>query len=80
MPITLDGEVLGCMNLTWRTRVISLSRTAERHGEDLREAIREVERRIAQAMQRAIDPAARSAPNGATRVETAYRPRARARA
>jgi hypothetical protein len=39
-----------------------------------------VERRIAQAMQRAIDPAARSAPNGATRVETAYRPRARARA
>jgi len=80
MPIVLDGEVLGCMNLTWRTKVISLTRMVERHGDDLREAIRHVEQRIAQAMGRAPDAAARTPLNGASRVETAYRPRARARA
>lgn len=56
MPIVLDGEVLGCMNLTWRTKVISLTRMAERHGDDLRGAIRELEQRIAQAMRRSSDP------------------------
>jgi IclR family mhp operon transcriptional activator len=80
MPIVVDGEVLGCMNLTWRTKVISLARMVERHGDDLRDAIRQVEQRIAQAMGRSADTAARSAQNGATRLETAYRPRARARA
>lgn len=55
MPIVLDGEVLGCMNLTWRTKVISLTRIAERHGDDLRGAIRELEQRIAQAMGRSSD-------------------------
>ncbi|HEY0877501.1 MAG TPA: helix-turn-helix domain-containing protein [Zeimonas sp.] len=79
MPIVVDGQVLGCMNLTWRTRVISLARMAERHGGDLREAIRQVEQRIAQTM----DPPSRAVPrpsvNGAPRLETANRPRARAR-
>lgn len=80
MPIVLDGEVLGCMNLTWRTKVISLARMAERHGDDLREAIREVERRLAQAMGRTTDAAGRTAVNGADRVETTYRPHTRTRA
>jgi IclR family mhp operon transcriptional activator len=80
MPIVLGEEVLGCMNLTWRTKVFSLARMAERHGDDLRAAIHEVERRLAQAMGRSSDAAARTAVNGANRVETANRPRTRARA
>lgn len=80
MPIVLDGEVLGCMNLTWRTKVISLARMAERHGDDLRAAIGAVEQRIAQAMGRSSNTAPRSAPNGASRVESPYRPGSRPRA
>lgn len=80
MPIVLDGEVAGCMNLTWRTKVISLTCMVERHGDDLRDAIRDLEQRIAQATGRAADAATRGALNGANRVETAYRPRTRARA
>lgn len=80
MPIVVDGQVLGCMNLTWRTRVMSLTRMAERHGDDLREAIRQVEQRTAQTMDRPFEAASRTPANGGSRLEAANRPRTRARA
>lgn len=80
MPIVLDGEVLGCMNLTWRAKVVPLARMVERHADDLRAAIRDVERRIAQAVGRLAHPAAQHPLHGASRLEASYRPRTRARA
>ncbi|NEK59286.1 helix-turn-helix domain-containing protein [Geodermatophilus sabuli] len=45
MPVRLDGRVAGCINLTWRREVLSLSTAVRRHLEDLRTAVATVEER-----------------------------------
>jgi IclR family mhp operon transcriptional activator len=43
MPIRIDGQVLGCINLTWKTQSMSLSTAVKRHLGALTEAVRTVE-------------------------------------
>ena len=45
MPILVDGQVLGCMNLTWKKRLMAASQEVERLLEILRDAVRSVEQR-----------------------------------
>ncbi|MGY1616997.1 helix-turn-helix domain-containing protein [Geodermatophilus sp. SYSU D00691] len=45
MPIRLGGRVVGCINLTWRRRIVSLTGMVQLHLEDLRAAVRAVEER-----------------------------------
>jgi IclR family mhp operon transcriptional activator len=45
MPVRLEGRVLGCINLTWRRQVMSLTGMVQRHLGDLRAAVRTVEDR-----------------------------------
>jgi len=45
MPIRLDDRVVGCINLTWWRRVVSLTGIVQLHLEDLRTAVRTVEER-----------------------------------
>jgi IclR family transcriptional regulator, mhp operon transcriptional activator len=64
MPIRVNGQVLGCINLTWRRRVMTLTQVVERHLDDLRSATRAVEERVP-----AVDPGifTRSHPEESTR-------------
>jgi IclR family transcriptional regulator, mhp operon transcriptional activator len=48
MPIRLEGRVLGCINLTWRMKVLSVAEMTRRHLDDLRGAVATVERRAAE--------------------------------
>jgi IclR family mhp operon transcriptional activator len=45
MPIRLEGRVLGCINLTWRMKVMTVAEMARRHLDDLRGAVAVVEQR-----------------------------------
>jgi IclR family transcriptional regulator, mhp operon transcriptional activator len=45
MPIRLDGRVLGCVNLTWRMKVMTVAQAARRHLDDLRGAVASIEQR-----------------------------------
>lgn len=45
MPVRLEGRVLGCINLTWHRRVLSLTGMVQRHLDDLRTAVGTVEER-----------------------------------
>jgi IclR family transcriptional regulator, mhp operon transcriptional activator len=45
MPVRVDDQVVGCINLTWRRQVLSLPTAVQRHLEDLRTAVRTVEER-----------------------------------
>ena len=45
MPVRLGDRVLGCINLTWRRQVVSLTRVVQRHLGDLQTAVRTVEER-----------------------------------
>jgi IclR family transcriptional regulator, mhp operon transcriptional activator len=45
MPIRLEGRVLGCINLTWRMKVMTVAEMARRHLDDLRGAVVVVEQR-----------------------------------
>jgi IclR family mhp operon transcriptional activator len=47
MPIMVNDQVLGCVNLTWRLRVMTVRQIAERHLEDLRAAVTAIEQRAA---------------------------------
>ncbi len=46
MPITVAGQVIGCVNLTWRRRVLTLEQVTSRHLGDLRAAVRAIEERV----------------------------------
>jgi IclR family mhp operon transcriptional activator len=46
MPVMVDGQVLGCVNLTWRASVMSVRKIAECHLGDLRSAIAEIQERL----------------------------------
>jgi IclR family transcriptional regulator, mhp operon transcriptional activator len=43
MPIRVAGQVLGCVNLTWRLDVMSVAEAAHRHQEALRKAVHAIE-------------------------------------
>jgi IclR family mhp operon transcriptional activator len=43
MPIRVEGRVLGCVNLTWRMRVMTVADIARRHLGDLRAAVVAIE-------------------------------------
>lgn len=45
MPIRANGQVLGCVNLTWRMTVLTLRQVTDRHLGPLRDAVRAIERR-----------------------------------
>jgi IclR family mhp operon transcriptional activator len=45
LPIMLDGNVLGCVNLTWRRAAVTLEQVVERHLVDLRAAVQAIRQR-----------------------------------
>lgn len=47
VPIRLHGEVLGCVNMTWRKTVMSAQEAARRHLDDLQAAVHRIEERAA---------------------------------
>ena len=49
MPIRVNGQVLGCVNLTWRMKVLTVRQVAERYLGDLRAAIHTVQKRAVAA-------------------------------
>ncbi|WP_256255039.1 IclR family transcriptional regulator C-terminal domain-containing protein [Streptomyces sp. cf124] len=59
VPIHVHGEVLGCVNVTWRRRVMSAQEVARRHLHDLQDAVRRIEEGVAaEAPRRLGGPAA----------------------
>ncbi|MFI7294794.1 IclR family transcriptional regulator C-terminal domain-containing protein [Streptomyces sp. NPDC050121] len=49
VPIRLHGEVLGCVNVTWRKTVMSVQEVARRHLDDLQAAAHRIEERASAA-------------------------------
>ncbi|WP_286247815.1 helix-turn-helix domain-containing protein [Streptomyces graminofaciens] len=49
VPIRVHGEVLGCVNVTWRKSVMSAQEVARRHLDDLRAAVHRIEERVVEA-------------------------------
>jgi IclR family transcriptional regulator, mhp operon transcriptional activator len=49
MPIRTGGHVLGCVNLTWRRKALTLTEVVQRYAGDLRAAITTIENRLADA-------------------------------
>lgn len=47
MPIAAGGQVIGCLNLTWRASVLTEAQVAQRHLGDLRAAVDSIERLVA---------------------------------
>lgn len=47
LPIVVNGQVLGCVNLTWRSTVMTVRQIAERHLDDLQAAIVAIQKRAA---------------------------------
>jgi IclR family mhp operon transcriptional activator len=45
MPICVDGHVLGCINLTWKTKLMTIATAVKRHLGALSEAVKTIERR-----------------------------------
>ncbi len=45
MPILVDGQVLGCINLTWKVKLMTLSQVVAQHLNTLRAAVKSVEER-----------------------------------
>jgi hypothetical protein len=48
MPIRLEGTVLGCINLTWRMKVMTVAEMTRRHLDGLRGEVSAVERRVSE--------------------------------
>jgi IclR family transcriptional regulator, mhp operon transcriptional activator len=44
MPIAVGGQVIGCLNLTWRMSVLTEGQVAERYLGDLQAAVRSIEK------------------------------------
>ena len=49
MPIRAGGEVIGCVNLTWRMKALTVAQLVDRYGDDLRAAVAAIEQRLAGA-------------------------------
>jgi IclR family mhp operon transcriptional activator len=54
MPIRAGGHVLGCVNLTWRRKALTLTEVVQRYAGDLHGAITTIESRLADA---GVEPA-----------------------
>jgi IclR family mhp operon transcriptional activator len=52
VPIRMHGEVLGCVNVTWRRTIMSAQEAAKRHLQDLNAAVHKIEQQIATAAPR----------------------------
>jgi IclR family mhp operon transcriptional activator len=67
MPVMVDGQVLACVNLTWRCGVMTVRQIADRHLADLRAAVSAIEDRAAALVggggrvRAAAEPSPRSA-------------------
>jgi IclR family mhp operon transcriptional activator len=46
MPICVNGHVMGCINLTWKTKLMSTATAVKRHLGALSEAVKAVEKRV----------------------------------
>jgi IclR family mhp operon transcriptional activator len=49
LPISVDGTVVGCVNLTWIAKVSSVQEIVRRHLASLKEATEEISRRMREA-------------------------------
>lgn len=49
MPIQVQDEVLGCVNLTWRMSVLTIQQVTSRHPAELRAAVQAIGNRAATA-------------------------------
>jgi IclR family mhp operon transcriptional activator len=49
MPIRTGGHVIGCVNLTWRRKALTLTEVVQRYAGDLRAAVTTIEERLAGA-------------------------------
>jgi IclR family mhp operon transcriptional activator len=58
MPIRLNEQVLGCINLTWKMKAASVSQIVEKHLPSLQKAVDTVGQR---AGQEGVAPAAKAA-------------------
>jgi IclR family transcriptional regulator, mhp operon transcriptional activator len=47
MPVRSDGHVLGCINLTWRRKALTLTQVVDSYASDLRMAVTTIEGRLA---------------------------------
>ncbi len=45
MPILVNSQVLGCINLTWKEKLVTLSQAVAQHLNTLRAAVKSVEER-----------------------------------
>ena len=48
MPIRAGGQVLGCVNLTWRRKALTVSQVVDRYSADLHGAVSAIESRAAE--------------------------------
>jgi IclR family mhp operon transcriptional activator len=48
MPIRSGGQVLGCVNLTWRRKALSVAQVVSRYGGELHSAVARIESRISE--------------------------------
>jgi IclR family mhp operon transcriptional activator len=63
MPIRIDGHVLGCINLTWKHKLMTISAAVKRHLGALSEAVKTIEARAgAEGVGIASTRASRSEP------------------
>ena len=58
MPILVERQVLGCVNLTWRSAVMTTREIAQRHLGDLRTAVTAIETRVRERRPGGEAPAA----------------------
>jgi IclR family transcriptional regulator, mhp operon transcriptional activator len=72
VPIRLHGQVLGCVNLTWRKPVMTATRAAERHLDALVGAAHAIAERVA---EHTGTPGTAPAPAATTRTPPAHVPR-----
>jgi IclR family mhp operon transcriptional activator len=49
MPIQVNGQVLGCVNLTWRMSVLTVQQVTSRHLAELQAAVQAIGKRAAAA-------------------------------
>ena len=49
MPVRAGDHVLGCVNLTWRRKALTLTEVVQRYAGDLHGAITTIENRLADA-------------------------------
>ena len=49
MPVVVDGEVLACVNLTWRLKAMTVRQIVEQHLADLRAAVTAIQELAASA-------------------------------